>query len=70
MAYCPKQTELAQHASEILEHIVRTTHDQIEALKKNDQTELMKLDKQLELLFGEKERAFGSLGQHKKDHGC
>jgi len=62
MAYCPKQTELAQHASEILEHIVRTTHDQIEALKKNDQTELMKLDK--------KERAFGSLGQHKKDHGC
>jgi hypothetical protein len=31
---------------------------------------VIKLDKDLENALGAKERAFGALAQHRKDHGC
>jgi hypothetical protein len=61
---CQKQEELRSHVRSILAHIDDLNREQMEALKSMDDPRLMELDKELELLFGKKERAFGSLFQH------
>jgi hypothetical protein len=53
-----------------LNALIELNASQIEALEKADHSKLFSLDKELELSFGRKERAFGALRQHKRDHGC
>jgi hypothetical protein len=67
---CEKQDELRQAITGILERIDALTQEQIDAINTADDAELMALDKEIELTFGEKERAFGSLFQHRQEHGC
>jgi hypothetical protein len=67
---CDKQNELRQAATAILQQIDALTQQQLDAMRQGDDVRLMKLDKQLELVFGEKERAFGALHQHRDEHGC
>lgn len=68
--FCSQQNELSGHAIEVLGQIARISQEQIQALRSNDQAAMMRLDRQLELLFGEKERAFGALAEHRREHGC
>ncbi len=67
---CPKREELAQAAKDILEEIVSIVNKTRIALKQGDQQTLMILDNQLEHSIGAKERAFGALREHTKEHGC
>ena len=67
---CHKRDELSKCAMEVLGHLNRLTLEQIDCLTANDQKRLLELDKQLEVLFGEKERAFGALREHSIEHGC
>src|SRR5690349_6045546 len=67
---CPKREELQQQAMNVLRKLNHHTIEQIECVKVNDQKRLLELDKQLEMLFGEKERSFGALLEHSKEHGC
>ena len=67
---CPVRNQLTTRADQVLKTIATLLQAQIDALAVNDQDTLLKLDKELELAFGEKERAFGALRQHKSEHGC
>jgi len=67
---CPERDKLQADAKKTLEQLIVLTNKQISALNQNDSTTLMALDKQLENAFGAKERSFGALSQHTKDHGC
>lgn len=67
---CPQREALQHDANTVLQKIIDLTRLQIDALSINDQARLLALDKQLEKKFGEKERAFGALRQHAKEHGC
>ena len=67
---CPVREDLTTKADVVLKQIAELLERQIRALAANDQDKLLKLDKELELAFGDKERAFGALRQHKIEHGC
>jgi hypothetical protein len=64
-----KKEELRRTA-EILNRIDSLTLDQIRAMKDRDDERLMSLDKEIEAAFGEKERTFGALFDHRNEHGC
>jgi hypothetical protein len=70
MPNCDARKLLERNADSVLTEVVKIIELQREALKSGNQKELMLLDKRLENAFGEKERAFGALTQHKKEHGC
>ena len=70
MMVCPIRNELTTKAETVLKKISELLQGQIVALAENDQNTLLKLDKELELAFGDKERTFGALRQHKTEHGC
>lgn len=70
MPVCERQSQLRAEVNAILERIDRLNKEQMEALNERDDERLMQLDKQLELVFGEKERAFGALFQHREEHRC
>ena len=70
MQPCPVRKELVDSASEILSKIRELTAEQIKLLKAGDQAKLIALDKELEVIFGDKEKAFGALQQHTSEHGC
>jgi len=55
---------------EILRRIDALTEVQIQAMRDKDDEKLMEADKQLEVAFGEKERTFGALFDHRDEHGC
>lgn len=61
---------LQAEAASVLQRLIDLTQHQIEAVEVNDQSKLMALDKDLETTFGEKERAFGALREHTKEHKC
>ncbi len=67
---CGLRDELQRQASDALERVVFLTRQQIDALKAGEMSRLTQLDKDLEITFGEKERAFGALRQHRTEHGC
>jgi hypothetical protein len=67
---CEKQQQLRRTAMEILERIDALTEVQIQAMRDGDDERLMDADKQIEAKFGEKERTFGALFDHRKEHGC
>jgi hypothetical protein len=67
---CSKREELQKRAIDALSKINELAVQQIECIKASNQIRLMALDKETELAFGEKERAFGALLEHSKEHGC
>lgn len=67
---CTEREKLQREASSHLQALIEITKQQIEALQANDHTRLIALDKNLEKMFGKKERSFGALRQHTKEHGC
>jgi len=67
---CRKQQELRQAVTAVLERIDTLTRRQIEAMDRRDYDQLMALDRELEAAFGEKERAFGALKEHRTEHNC
>ena len=67
---CKRQEELREEVYRILTEIDTINRGQMEALASGDDEQLMALDKKLELKFGEKERCFGALFQHRDEHGC
>jgi len=67
---CEKQNELRNAAHQILERIASLAREQVEAMEARDDDRLMAIDKQLETEFGAKERAFGALFEHRKEHDC
>jgi hypothetical protein len=67
---CPKREELQTAASAALSHMTELISGQLKALHDQDMQKLLTLDKELEQAFGAKERAFGALNEHTKDHGC
>ena len=71
MTSCSKRNELMLTASQALERMKALIEQQITVLHEGEgQSKLMSLDKDLEKAFGEKERAFGALAEHTKEHGC
>lgn len=70
MHSCHVRQELSRAATVILDEIIATNRLQIHCLQSGDYQTLLKHDKQLENLVGEKERAFGALQQHVREHGC
>jgi len=70
MTGCEERERLRDAAMNTLSQIISVTQRLLEANRSNDRTTIAQLDKQLELLIGEKERAFGALNQHNKDHRC
>ena len=69
-AQCQTRETLQAEASETLQRLIDLTENQIRALAENDHQALLHLDKELEMAFGAKERAFGALREHTKEHGC
>jgi hypothetical protein len=67
---CNIQQELRRSATVILERIDALTQQQIDAMRNADDERLMAIDKEIELTFGEKERIFGALHQHRDEHRC
>jgi hypothetical protein len=67
---CQKREELKNRAIEALNHLNKLTVGQVECLRANDLRRLFELDQQLEQAFGAKERAFGALAEHAKEHAC
>ncbi|MGH9629080.1 MAG: hypothetical protein ACRD7E_12220 [Bryobacteraceae bacterium] len=67
---CEKQKELRKVAHEILERIALMAEEQVKAMKNEDDERLMAIDIKLETEFGAKERAFGALFEHRKQHDC
>jgi hypothetical protein len=67
---CEKQEELRRTAMDILRRIDALTEVQIQAMREHDDEKLMEADKQLEVAFGEKQRTFGALFDHRNEHGC
>jgi hypothetical protein len=53
-----------------LDELIDITKMQREAVRDGRLAEVQKLDTRLEASFGAKERAFGAMWQHIKEHGC
>ncbi len=70
MTTCMERDQLTNTARQTLSAIQRFIDEMTTALDRGHPKELAKLDQSLEAAFGEKERAFGRLEQHRKDHGC
>lgn len=70
METCRVRKELTATANTVLGDIADLSRRQIEALRAGDLNLLQRLDLQMERKFGEKERAFGALHEHTREHGC
>jgi hypothetical protein len=67
---CAERESIEQEVSAALSAVTELMKRQLEALKVADHHKMFALDRELENSFGRKERAFGALRQHRKDHGC
>jgi hypothetical protein len=67
---CPLRKALQEELVRTLDDYVRLTFRQIELLKAGDDRSAFNLDIDLDRKNGEKQRAFGALLQHVKEHGC
>ena len=68
--HCEEQERLRQAVTEVLNRIDVLNRGQIEAIKTRDDERLMALDKELEAAFGQKQRLYGALFEHRNQHGC
>ena len=67
---CAERDKLKAEAAQALKDIIEFTDRLLKAMNSVTPTSLTPLDKDLENAVGAKERAFGALAQHQKDHGC
>lgn len=67
---CDRQEQLRQAALAVLQRIDALSKEQVDTLQEGDYDRLLTIDKQIETAFGEKERAFGALLNHCREHGC
>ncbi len=67
---CSVQEELSRTAYGALAQLQAIIQAQLKALQTGDHTTLDKLDRELEKAVGLKERSFGALWQHVREHGC
>jgi hypothetical protein len=71
MEPCTERDKLKKAAAESLDDIVNFAERLRKAVRSQGHTgALTPLDKDLENAVGSKERAFGALAQHCKEHGC
>ena len=70
MQPCERQEQLRQAAITVLRTLEELGAQQLHALQAADYHRLIKIDKQLERYFGKKQRAFGALLNHCREHGC
>jgi len=71
MGPCTRREELTTAAAESLKRIKSLIEEQIAVLRQpGGQARLLELDRELEKAVGEKERGFGALTEHTKEHGC
>jgi hypothetical protein len=70
MAICPERNKLKAEAAQALREIMKFTDRLLTSLLGDEDVTMTPLDKDLENAVGAKERAFGALTQHRKDHGC
>ena len=67
---CPERDALKTDAKRKLHDIIEFSNKLLFALDNDLPSSLTPLDQDLENAVGAKERAFGALAQHRKDHGC
>ena len=67
---CPEREKLKADASKALQDIIEFTNRLLKSVNNEQLASFIALDKDLENAVGAKERAFGALAQHRKDHGC
>lgn len=67
---CLERERLAGAASKTLRQIMELSEQMLEAVQGGRLQWFSELDRQLELAVGEKERSFGALRQHEKEHAC
>jgi hypothetical protein len=71
MEPCAERDKLKSAAAEALKDIINFTDRLLKAIGTEGPCgSLTPLDKDLENAVGTKERAFGALAQHCKEHGC
>ena len=71
MEHCAERDKLKSAAAEALTDIINFTDRLLKAVRSEGPCgSLTPLDKDLENAVGSKERAFGALAQHCKEHGC
>ena len=69
MDYCAEREAPKANVSAALHDIIKFS-DRLLAALEADESIPPALDKDLETFVGMKERALGTLAQHRKDHGC
>lgn len=67
---CPEREKLKADASKALQDIIEFTNRLLKSVNNEQLASFIALDKDLENAVGAKERVFGALAQHRKDHGC
>ena len=70
MGPCAEKEKLKTEAARALKDIINFTDRLLKAVDSGQLGSLTPLDQDLENAVGTKERAFGALAQHCKDHGC
>jgi hypothetical protein len=70
MVFCTVRKGLQDHAVAVLQELINATKAQRAAIIAADYATVKPLDPQIENLFGSKERAFGALWEHIREHGC
>jgi hypothetical protein len=68
--HCGEREKLKTEAVHALEDIIEFTGRLLKAVSAEEPKLLTPLDQDLENAVGAKERAFGALAQHRKEHGC
>jgi hypothetical protein len=67
---CSLRDQLSQQSQKALDSMIEEIQKARHALKLGDTQMLDQSDRSMEVALGEKERAFGALAQHKREHGC
>jgi hypothetical protein len=67
---CSVRDKLSQEAQDTLNVMIEEIQKARDALKRDDKQLLLMSDRSMEVALGKKERAFGALAEHKREHGC
>jgi hypothetical protein len=67
---CSVRDKLSQEAQDTLNVMIEEIQKARDALKRDDKQLLKMCDRSMEVALGKKERAFGALAEHKREHGC
>ena len=67
---CLRQEELVAETQRHLIRLAELAKQEAEAIATRNETLILALDQDIENTLGLKERAFGALHEHRKEHGC